>query len=40
MPGRDTGLRTMLLWTFAALVVTLFMTYVAVQLVVHFFDRP
>jgi hypothetical protein len=40
MAERDAGLRTLLLWTFAALVISLLMAYVGVKLVVHFFDRP
>ncbi len=40
MSERDDGLRRILIWTFAALVITLIMTYGAVKLVVYFFDRP
>ena len=40
MSERDTGLRTMMIWTFAALILALLMAFLGVKLVVHFFDRP
>jgi hypothetical protein len=36
---RDTGLRRMLTWTFIALVFSILMAMVGVNLVIHFFDR-
>jgi type VI protein secretion system component VasF len=38
--SEDDGLRRMLTWTFAALVVTLVMAYIGVSLAIRFFDRP
>jgi hypothetical protein len=37
---RDTGLKTMMTWNFAALVFTLILTYFAVTLAIKYFDRP
>lgn len=39
-PSEDNGLRLILTWTFAALVVSLVMAYIGVSLAVRFFDRP
>jgi type VI protein secretion system component VasF len=36
----DNGLRRMLTWTFAALIVSLVMAYIGVTLAILFFDRP
>jgi hypothetical protein len=36
---RDTGLRRMLTWTFIALVISILMAVVGVNLVIYFFDR-
>jgi hypothetical protein len=36
---RDTGLRKLLTWTFIALLITLAMAVIAVNLVIYFFDR-
>jgi hypothetical protein len=46
MPGdthrdeRDNGLRRMLIWTFVALVASVLLAVLGVNLVIHFFDRP
>jgi hypothetical protein len=37
---RDGGLRTMLMWTFLALVASILLAVLGVNLVIHFFDRP
>lgn len=37
---RDHGLRTMLMWTFIALVASILLAVLGVKLVIHFFDRP
>ena len=39
-PASDDGLRRMLTWTFAALIVSLVMAYIGVSLAIWFFDRP
>jgi hypothetical protein len=36
----DNGLRRMLTWTFVALVVSVLLAVLGVNLVIHFFDRP
>lgn len=36
----DTGLRRMLTWTFVALIISLVMAYIGVELAIRFFDRP
>jgi hypothetical protein len=38
--ARDTGLRKMLIWTFVALVASVLLAVLGVNLVIHFFDRP
>jgi hypothetical protein len=37
---RDSGLRTLLTWTFVALVLSLILTYFGVTLAIRYFDRP
>ena len=37
---KDNGLRRMLMWTFAALLVSLLMAYIGVTLAIRYFDKP
>jgi hypothetical protein len=36
----DNGLRRMLIWTLVALVASLLLAVLGVNLAIHFFDRP
>ena len=36
----DNGLKRMLIWTLAALIVSLVMAFIGVTLAIRFFDRP
>jgi hypothetical protein len=38
--SNDNGLKRMLIWTLAALIVSLVMAFIGVTLAIRFFDRP